>query len=172
MDKSTQTNEKPNWHISGAKAFLSAGGIAAVTGFLTWFSTMSYERGEQSTQLHHLTIKLAKLENVDEQRLAMKERADASERNLVAAREEIARLRTDLNSVQGRLSTAQASISKAEKCHYLESIARISESRYIEAANWAAPRTNGYSHPYYTERSANYERDRANLTACLTSSTN
>jgi len=99
----------------------------------------------------------------------MKERAEAAERDLSTAREQLARLRTDLDSVQQRFTIAQARISKAEKCNYLEAIARISQEKYRVAANWAGGSPNDYAHPYYTEASANYERDRANLTACLTS---
>lgn len=171
MNNSPQPQTESNWLRVGLKALLSTGGLAALTGVLTWIVTTSYERGQQSTQLHHLTVQLTKLENSDAQRIAMKERAEAAERDLTAAREQLVRLRADLDSAQGRLAAAQASISKAEKCNYLETIARSSANRYRAVEEWAWKRTNGYTHPYYTEIAGNYERDRANLTACLTSST-
>jgi len=172
MSNLPQSQHTTNWPRSGAKALLSAGGLAAITSLVTWFGTMSYERGQQSSQLHHLTVQLAKLENADAQRISMKERAEAAERDLNAAREQLARLRADHDSVQGRFAIAQASISKAERCNYLEALAKTSQNRYTVAANWAVNQTNGFRHPYYTEASANYERDRTNLTSCLTSSAN
>ncbi|WAI82291.1 MULTISPECIES: hypothetical protein [Achromobacter] len=163
---------EPKKPLSLGNLILSAGGIAAISGVLTWFGTTSYERGEQSSQLQHLSVKLAKLENVDERRVAMKERAETAERDVKDLRDQMSRLRGELESAKRELGKAQASIYKAEKCVYLETLARSSEIQYLTASKWAVDVANGYTSQYYREASSNYGLDRTNLTACLTSSTN
>ncbi|MCP2517416.1 hypothetical protein M5J07_20925 [Achromobacter mucicolens] len=171
MNNSPQPQTQSNWPRVGLKALLSTGGLAALTGVLTWIVTTSYERGQQSSQLSHLTVQLAKLENVDAQRVAMKDRAETAERHLRDAMEQVAQLRDDLNSVRGQLGAAQASISKGEKCSYLETLAKISAAKYANVESWASSHPNGYADSYYREAAANFELDRTNLTACLTGST-
>lgn len=133
---------------------------------------MNYERGQQAAQTHNLTIKLAKLENVEEQRVGMKERAEAAEFELKNLRSQVSELRQEFRNAQKQLSDANTRLSKAEKCAYLESLAKTSNLHYQAALNWAMPRPTGYASDYFKEASAAHERGQANLTACLTSSGN